>query len=103
MTRNQDLYEGDFSRNYRNGFGVLACLIPGTKVYSLVYRGTWKNGWPEGHGLRIYRDGSYYLGHWKNGKRHGLGQMWYADKSWYDGEWVNDLKQGLGKSRIMLC
>lgn len=97
MTRNQELYEGDFSRNYRHGFGVLAFRIPGTKVYSLAYRGTWRNGWPEGNGLRIYKDGSYYLGEWKYGKRHGHGQMWYSNKSWYHGEWVNDSKQGLGK------
>ncbi|KAJ8918624.1 hypothetical protein NQ315_013130 [Exocentrus adspersus] len=96
LTRTNELYEGDFDRNYRHGFGVLCNQIPNTKVFTMAYRGSWKNGWPEGNGLRVYKDGGYYLGHWKRGKRHGRGQMWYADKSWYDGEWVDDMRQGLG-------
>ncbi|KAJ8964568.1 hypothetical protein NQ314_004872, partial [Rhamnusium bicolor] len=94
--KNQQLYEGDLERNFRHGFGVLAYQLPGLKVYSLEYRGDWKNGHMNGHGLRIYRDGSFYLGHWKNSKRHGYGQMWYSDKAFYDGDWVKDVRQGLG-------
>ncbi|KAJ8952817.1 hypothetical protein NQ318_008138, partial [Aromia moschata] len=96
LTKNKDLYEGDVEQNYRHGFGVLAYELPEYKVFSLSYRGDWKNGRMEGFGVRIYNDGSFYIGHWKCNKRHGHGRMWYADKSFYDGDWVKDVRQGLG-------
>lgn len=89
------LYEGDWGRGRRHGFGVLAAERD-NKIFHLQYRGDWKNGKMHGYGARHYADGSYYVGNWKNGKRDGYGQMWYADGSFYDGSWVRDLRDGEG-------
>ncbi|XP_066245982.1 MORN repeat-containing protein 3-like [Euwallacea similis] len=96
ITRNGKLYEGDMENNYRHGFGVLAQRTPSTDVYSLRYRGDWKNGKMHGHGLRIYPDGSYYIGEFRSGKRQGHGQQWYPDGAYFDGEFKNDVREGLG-------
>ncbi|CAH0556095.1 unnamed protein product [Brassicogethes aeneus] len=97
-TAHGKLYEGDMERNYRHGFGVLAgkLPLPINNVYSLEYRGDWKNGLMDGDGLRVYPDGSFYKGQFRRGKRHGFGQIWYADDSFYSGDWFKDVRQGLG-------
>lgn len=95
LSRSGKLYQGDWERGFRHGFGVQG-LRNDKNVFNLQYRGEWKNGNPHGFGAWHYADGSYYLGHWKNGKRHGQGQMWYNDGSFYDGSWIKDLREKLG-------
>ncbi|GJQ83371.1 hypothetical protein Trydic_g18153 [Trypoxylus dichotomus] len=95
LSRSGQLYEGDWERGYRHGFGVLG-VKNDKDVVLLLYKGEWKNGRMHGIGARHYPDGSYYLGNWKNSKRHGYGQMWYANGSFYDGFWVKDKKEGWG-------
>lgn len=75
VSRSGKLYEGDWERNYRHGFGVLAQRKENL-VFDLEYRGNWKNGWPDGEGFKRYPDGSFYIGNFRRGKRHGYGQMW---------------------------
>ncbi|CAH1180418.1 unnamed protein product [Phaedon cochleariae] len=96
LTRNDELYEGDFERNYRHGYGKLAHKLPNKNIFNLTYKGDWVNGRMHGNGVRIYKDGSSYRGDFRYGKRHGRGQMWYADESFYDGDWVKDARQGAG-------
>lgn len=97
LSRNKILYEGDFDRNYRHGFGVMAFPVPpANKMFELNYRGDWINGKKVGFGCKCFLDGGYYEGYFKRNKRHGDGQMWYKDGSFYDGQWHNDMRQGLG-------
>lgn len=73
-----------------------------------------ENGLPEGRGVSVYENNTYYCGEWKNGKRHGRG-MWlqiYPDKPAtlngaagavvhsYNGEWKNDLPNGTGQEHF---
>lgn len=95
LTRTYRLYEGDWEKNFRHGFGVLA-LRRENKVFILQYRGDWKRGKKSGFGALHHLDGGYYLGNFKNGKQHGYGQMWYADGGFYDGDWRKDQRHGLG-------
>ncbi|XP_063907793.1 MORN repeat-containing protein 3-like [Zophobas morio] len=93
--RERQLYEGDFERGFRHGFGVLAYENE-DHVFLLEYRGNWKRGRMNGFGLRRYRDGGVYIGNWKHGKRDGYGLMWYPNGEFYAGDWVKDKRQGLG-------
>ncbi|KAI4462256.1 morn repeat-containing protein 3 [Holotrichia oblita] len=95
LSRSGKLYEGDWERGFRHGFGVQS-LRNDNNIFNVQYRGEWRNGNPHGYGAWHYPDGSYYLGHWRNGKRHGHGQMWYTDGSFYDGSWIKDLREQLG-------
>lgn len=68
------------------------------------------DGRPNGKGLAIYEDNSYYYGDWVNGVRSGRGRwfrFYISEKSSrnangkymahsYDGEWSNDLPNGQG-------
>ncbi len=72
------------------------------------------NGQPNGKGLAIYANNTYYCGEWKNGKRSGEG-MWlrlYPDKTatigkssgvvehLYNGMFENDYPNGAGQEHI---
>ncbi|XP_022916000.1 MORN repeat-containing protein 3-like [Onthophagus taurus] len=95
LTRSGRLYEGDWERGYRHGFGVFS-FKGNEDILTLLYRGDWKNGKMSGDGELHYPDGSFYKGAMKNSKRHGYGQMWYADGSFFDGDFYKDLREGLG-------
>ena len=87
----------------------LSSGLEGTNQY--YYAGDVDNsGRPNGKGLAIYEDNSYYYGDWSGGVRSGQG-TWYrfyiSEKSKrnamgkymshsYAGEWVNDLPNGQG-------
>ena len=73
-----------------------------------------KAGQPDGRGVAVYANNTYYCGDWKNGKRHGKG-MWlriFPDKPAtvngvtgvlehsYNGQWENDLPNGNGQEHI---
>ncbi len=72
------------------------------------------NGQPEGRGVAVYENNTYYCGDWKNGKRHGRG-MWlqiFPDKPStvngvtgvvvhsYNGLWENDFPNGEGQEHF---
>lgn len=84
--------------------------LSGTSYY-YYYGNTNDANKPEGKGLAIYADNTYYFGEWKNGLREGNG-MWlqiFPDKEGvvgsnygvtehqYNGEWKNDLPNGNGQ------
>ncbi|KAJ8722485.1 hypothetical protein PYW07_003665 [Mythimna separata] len=89
------LYEGDWSKGYRHGFGLLSKRAA-NGTFTLVYRGEWVRGKLEGPGWMYFENGDVYLGFFKRNKKCGYGNMWYADKTFYGGYWKNDLKHGLG-------
>ncbi|XP_017778325.1 PREDICTED: MORN repeat-containing protein 3-like [Nicrophorus vespilloides] len=93
--KSKKYYEGNWSGNYPNGFGIAAAKDV-ENVLVLEYRGNWEDGFYNGYGERHYPDHSYYKGYFRCNKRHGYGQYWMADGAFYDGDWANDVKHGLG-------
>lgn len=85
LARFGKLYEGDFYKNRREGFGVLSTFVPETNTFILDYRGDWRGGHMHGKGLKMFSDGSFYQGNFKWDKRSGHGQLWNKDCSFYDG------------------
>lgn len=78
------------------------------------YGDTNAKGYPEGTGLAVYEDNTYYFGEWHNGLRDGDG-MWiqiFPDASGivdeytgvlehqYSGSWKNDLPNGSGQEHF---
>lgn len=71
-------------------------------------------GNPNGTGLSVYADNTYYFGEWKDGKRHGRGMWWriFPDKTGtvngvpgvtehsYNGLWANDYPNGEGQEHF---
>jgi hypothetical protein len=58
--------------------------------------GAFKNGQPDGLGVRFYADGSRYIGEWKNGQREGQGLGIQPDGARYVGHWAADKPQRPG-------
>ena len=62
-----------------------------------VYRGGFKDGHMDGHGLcRFFSTGNTYEGQWEAGMRHGRGKFVWGKGDWFDGVFVNDQKDGEG-------
>ena len=86
-----------------------------TGTNEFYYYGSFNRaGQPDGRGVAVYANNTYYCGDWKNGKRHGKG-MWlrlFPDKPStvngvtgvlehsYNGQWENDLPNGNGQEHI---
>lgn len=60
-------YIGECKKNLAHGQGTAKGLN--------TYKGEFKNGYPHGHGVMIYQDGSTYTGQWKKGERNGEGTL----------------------------
>jgi len=61
-----------------------------------IYHGYWNNqGWQEGRGYLIKKDGSKYEGIWKNGQLI-WGRIYYLDGSVYQGNVLSSQPHGLG-------
>lgn len=52
--------------------------------------GAFKDGKPDGLGVRFYADGSRYIGDWKDGMRAGQGMGVQANGARYVGNWESD-------------
>jgi len=63
----QETYNGDCKKNLANGEG----LAKGRDMY----KGEFKNGYPDGKGKYNWENGDWYDGEWKNGKQNGKGEM----------------------------
>ncbi|KAL3267890.1 hypothetical protein HHI36_007030 [Cryptolaemus montrouzieri] len=96
LARFGKLYEGDFYKGRREGFGVLSTFVPESRTFTLDYRGEWRGGHMHGRGLRTYPNGSFYIGNFRWSKRNGQGQLWNTDCSFYDGNWLHDKIHGEG-------
>lgn len=82
--------------------------------YFYYYGETDSKGNPDGSGLAVYADNTYYCGSWKSGKRSGQGMYWkiYPDKTgtiagvmgvtehMYNGSWLNDYPNGEGQEHF---
>lgn len=92
---NTKKYVGEFWENERNGWGVYICTSPrGNEITS--YKGYYKNDVQDGLGEAHYADGSIYKGFWKSGNRNGHGVMFYQQQpgTIYMGNWQDDKRQG---------
>ena len=56
-----------------------------------IYDGEWKNGKPEGFGLKFWPDGRRYEGQWILGKPVGEGIKTYADGTSKRGTWTDGI------------
>ncbi|XP_012277833.1 MORN repeat-containing protein 3-like [Orussus abietinus] len=95
LTRNNWLYEGDWSNGRRNGFGVLSKVSKIGEIWKF-YSGDWVVGKKQGFGRYWYPDGSFYEGNFLQNKRHGFGRQWNRDGGFYQGTWKDDLNHGNG-------
>ena len=85
-----EVYEGDWEDNKRNGEGVLS-LPDGT-----TYSGSFVNHKRNGFGKYTSSSGNQYEGQWVDNKIEGKGKMVYANGDMYEGEFVDGKKQGVG-------
>lgn len=65
-----------------------------------VYEGQWSKNERNGRGMQIWKDGSIYEGYWKNNLAHGYGRLIHTDGDVYIGEWKNDKANGKGTKII---
>lgn len=78
-----NIYEGDFSRNLKEGVGTLV-----TPEYH--YHGEFKKNKFNGFGTCKWRDKRQYEGHWEAGHFHGEGTFSWPDGRRFCGKLTND-------------
>src|ERR1051325_11381457 len=64
-------YWGNVSNGKQNGNGIMLCTDG-------KFTGEFKNGKKEGNGTMEYKNGSIYKGHWKNDFPNGTGLCIYS-------------------------
>lgn len=93
----EDHYEGEVNaQGLPNGEGYLIhthCYSAG----NYTYRGHFRNGLFDGHGVMSQGEDDVYDGQWRDGKRHGHGRQTYCFGDRYEGEWKDDEHHGHGK------
>ena len=89
-SRPEPRYKGDWKNGYSEGHGIYT-WPDGSK-----YDGEWKNGKANGYGIRALVSGENYDGEWRNGQQEGQGMNTWPDGTKYVGQWVNGLCEGLG-------
>ena len=87
-------WSGACRGGYIDGKGVLEWHIRGRLEER--YEGDMKNGWAEGVGTFVSRQGMRYQGEWKRSQQDGKGVSQGADGSAYDGEWRAGKPHGWG-------
>ncbi len=84
-------YEGLCEKGKANGQGKAMGID--------TYEGQFVNGYPEGKGIYIWKDGHYYVGQFKKGKLQGNGKMYFESADGNDsiitGFWEKDKYKGL--------
>ena len=91
---NNDVYEGQWKDNERNGQGIMR-FADGE-----VYVGTWKDGKMHGYGTYTFENGDVYEGQWKGGKKDGYGTYTFEDGDVYEGQWKEGEIDGQGTMRL---
>ena len=68
-------YEGNWSKNKKNGKGNFMSNRIGTLIYANneKYEGEWKNDKRDGNGIFYYENGDKYEGQYISGKKSGQG------------------------------
>lgn len=94
LTKRNELYEGNWVNDKREGFGSYVHKIHNIE-YIPKYKGNWIANRQHGIGNGYMNDG-YYVGEWKCNQRHGYGKMWYTDGSFYAGDWKSNQRAGDG-------
>ena len=61
------------------------------------YEGEFQNGYINGKGILIQKDGDEFVGEWQNNKIHGKGKLTCINGDSYDGEWVDDQRSAEGQ------
>ena len=89
---NSDDYVGDFHKNEMHGFGIYNSKSHGGSVY----KGSFQNGKPSGHGILTYTSGRKYEGEFQGGYPHGFGVETYSDGSKFEGEFASSVPHGFG-------
>ena len=83
-------YDGNCRKNKADG--------KGTATGEDSYTGDFKNGYPDGRGKYIWKNGDWYEGEWKKGQRDGEGSMHYINvktsDSLFAGFWKKDKYAG---------
>lgn len=91
-------YEGDCRKNKADG--------KGTATGEDSYSGDFKNGYPEGKGKYVWKNGDWYDGEWKKGMRDGQGIMHLTTEnskdSVLDGFWKKDKYIGKYESAYII-
>lgn len=86
LTDIKGAYTGDCADSKANG--------KGKSIGTDEYEGDFKDGYPEGKGMYIWKDGHYFIGNFKKGKKEGKGDMYYegakGDDSVITGYWKKD-------------
>ena len=87
---NEEIYDGDWKNNLREGKGIMKYNNGD------IYNGEWINDKIEGKGIMKYNNGDIYEGEWIKDIREGKGKMKYNNGDFYNGDWINNKKEGKG-------
>ena len=85
-----NIYEGEFSNNLRNGYGIFT-FVNGDK-----YDGNWCSDLKHGSGVFFFKNGDSIRGTWANDKL--LKGTWTTKNRVYSGEFEDGLEHGKGKA-----
>lgn len=88
---NNDVYQGEFFQDKRNGVGTFRSAGGG------YYEGSWKEGLAHGTGNMYYANGEVYIGNWQMGMKHGRGTLRSQNGECYEGDFANDEFDGQGQ------
>jgi radial spoke head protein 1 len=91
--KNGDMYEGDFKRGVKEGFGIYRFKQPADRVYT----GQFLSDLMTGNGVMEFEDKKMvYQGDFVNGTMQGNGRMVFVNGIIYEGEWLDDTFCGEG-------
>lgn len=80
-------YTGECSKGKANG--------KGKSIGVETYEGLFKNGYPDGEGMYIFKDGHYYVGNFDKGRMNGTGKMYYEASNGADSIIAGFWKKGV--------
>jgi hypothetical protein len=87
----ENVYEGEFKNNKKNGKGKLYY-----KILKDTYEGDFKDNNITGKGFYEWSNKETYKGTFLNGKMHGKGIYKWPDGGKYEGDYFNNIKEGNG-------
>ena len=87
----ENIYEGEFKNDKKNGKGKLYY-----KILKDTYEGDFKDNNITGNGFYEWSNKETYKGTFLNGKMHGKGIYKWPDGGKYEGDYFNNIKEGNG-------
>ena len=90
-------FEGNFKNDVLHGYGIEFTTFgakqgidkQGIKIPTIIYKGEWKNGEPNGKGINYYEGIFVCDGNWKNNHAHGECVIQFYGKDTVNGIWKN--------------